>query len=99
MPKAVMFDCYNTLLRYESEEDRDGIWKMMKETIQYTTECKLQVTPKELETLYKAECVKEEKECICARSGGTDGEGEGRNTDGRIIQLRENTFGEEGKNQ
>ena len=67
MPKAVMFDCYNTLIRYESEEDRIGIWEMMKEAIQYTTGCKLQIAPKELETLYKAECVKEEKECISKR--------------------------------
>jgi len=67
MPKAVMFDCYNTLLRYESEEDRVGIWKMMNGTIQYTTGCKIQITPKKLEKLYKEECVKEEKECISKR--------------------------------
>lgn len=41
MSKAVMFDCYNTLLRYESEEEKAGIWKMMKEAIEYTTGMKL----------------------------------------------------------
>lgn len=67
MVKAVMFDCYNTLLRYESEEDRAGIWKMMKEGIQYTTGIKLQITPKKLEALYKAECETEEKESKAQR--------------------------------
>lgn len=63
MPKAVIFDCYNTLLRYESEEDRAGIWNMMKEAIQYMTETKLKITAEELESLYSIACAKEEKEC------------------------------------
>ena len=67
MPKAVMFDCYNTLLRYESEEEKAGIWKMMKEAIEYTTGMKLQITPRKLEALYKAEYEIEEKECISER--------------------------------
>ena len=67
MQKAVMFDCYNTLLRYESEEERAGIWKMMKEAIQYTTGIKLLMTPKKLETLYKAEYDKEENQSKAMR--------------------------------
>ena len=62
MPKAVMFDCYNTLLRYESEEDRDGIWEMLKSAIEYITEKEISVTSEELENLYKKACVQEEKE-------------------------------------
>ena len=48
MPKAVMFDCYNTLLRYKSEEDRDGIWEMMKSAIEYMTERELPITPEKI---------------------------------------------------
>lgn len=62
MPKAVMFDCYNTLLRYESQEDREHIWDMMLEAIQYVTEQKLPITSKELETIYEKAC-KEEEAC------------------------------------
>ena len=62
MPKAVMFDCYNTLLRYESEEDRAGIWKMMKSAIEYITEKEVLVTEDELENLYNKACMQEEKE-------------------------------------
>lgn len=62
MLKAVMFDCYNTLLRYESEEDRDGIWEMMKSAIEYVTEQELLVTSKDLELLYKEACIQEELE-------------------------------------
>ena len=61
MPKAVMFDCYNTLLRYESEEDREHIWEMMLEAIQYVTEQKLKITSKELEIIYEKACKEEEK--------------------------------------
>ena len=64
MPKAVIFDCYNTLLRYQSEEERDGIWNMMKEAIQYMTENKLKVTSEELKSLYQKAYIKEEKECV-----------------------------------
>ena len=64
MLKAVMFDCYNTLLRYESQEDKDRIWEMMLEAIQYMTEKELAVTPDELETLYQTACDREERECI-----------------------------------
>ncbi|MBR3770295.1 MAG: hypothetical protein IKL06_07135, partial [Lachnospiraceae bacterium] len=67
MPKAVMFDCYNTLLRYESQEDKERIWEMMLEAIQYMTEIKLTITPKELERLYQKACEKEEQECIAKR--------------------------------
>ena len=62
MPKAVMFDCYNTLLRYKSEEDRDGIWEMMKSAIEYMTERELSITPQDLADLYRKACIKEEKE-------------------------------------
>lgn len=67
MPKAVMFDCYNTLLRYESKEDKDGIWDMMLEAIQYMTEKKLTITAKELEKLYQKACDTEERKCIKER--------------------------------
>lgn len=67
MPKAVMFDCYNTLLRYESEEDRDGIWKMLKEAIEYITEKELSVTSEKLEALYKEACIQEERESQAER--------------------------------
>ena len=64
MPKAVMFDCYNTLLRYESQEDKERIWEMMLEAIQYMTEKELTITPEELETLYQKACDTEERKCI-----------------------------------
>ena len=67
MPKAVMFDCYNTLLRYESQEDKERIWEMMLEAIQYVTEKELTVTSEELETLYQKACEKEERECAAKR--------------------------------
>ena len=47
MPKAVMFDCYNTLLRYLSKEDKEGIWEMMITAISYVTKKKVSVTPEE----------------------------------------------------
>lgn len=61
MPKAVMFDCYNTLLRYKSEEGRDGIWEMMKSAIEYMTERELSITPQDLADLYRKACIKEEQ--------------------------------------
>ena len=64
MPKAVMFDCYNTLLRYESQEDKERIWEMMAEAIEYITEKKIAVTAEELEILYQKACNREERECI-----------------------------------
>ena len=67
MVKAVLFDCYNTLLRYESQEDKERIWEMMLEAIQYMTEKKLTVTPKELEILYQKACDTEERKCIKER--------------------------------
>lgn len=67
MSKAVMFDCYNTLLHYESEEDRVGIWKKMKEAVEYITGKKLSISIKELKVLYDAEYKKEEKQCISKR--------------------------------
>lgn len=67
MPKAVMFDCYNTLLRYESQEDKEQIWEMMLAAIQYMTEKEITVTPKELETLYQEASRKEEAECVAGR--------------------------------
>ena len=67
MLKAVMFDCYNTLLRYESEEDRAGIWGMMKSAIEYMMQRELPVMPEELESLYQKACAKEEIESKKAR--------------------------------
>lgn len=64
MPKAVMFDCYNTLLRYLSKEDKEGIWEMMITAISYVTKKKVSVTPEELEGLYLQSCQKVEKKCI-----------------------------------
>lgn len=63
MPKAVIFDCYNTLLYYRSEEEKDGIWEMMVTAVEYMTEKPLAITPEELETLYKEEFQKEAEEC------------------------------------
>lgn len=59
MPKAVMFDCYNTLLRYESEEDKEKIWDMMLHAIEYVMEKKFSITPENLEALYLKEYKKE----------------------------------------
>ena len=67
MPKAVIFDCYNTLLRYESQEDKERIWEMMIAAIQYMTEKKISITSENLEVLYKKECDKEERECKSKR--------------------------------
>mgnify|MGYP003298660508 FL=1 len=67
MLKAVMFDCYNTLLRYESQEDKERIWEMMLEAIQYMTEKKFQITSKELEVLYQKACEREERRCRLER--------------------------------
>lgn len=64
MPKAVMFDCYNTLLRYKSEEDKKGMWKMLLTAIGYVTDQKLTVTPKKLKLIYQKACDREEEECI-----------------------------------
>lgn len=63
MPKAVIFDCYNTLLLYESQEEKERIWEMMAVAIQYMTEKELTVTPEELESLYQKACEKEERDC------------------------------------
>ena len=43
MVKAVIFDCYNTLLCYESQEDKAGIYEMMIHAIEYMTETSLQI--------------------------------------------------------
>ena len=67
MPKAVMFDCYNTLLRYQSEEDKKGIWKILLTSIGYVTEQKLTVTPKKLKVMYQKACEREEEECKKSR--------------------------------
>ena len=67
MPKAVMFDCYNTLLRYESQEDKERIWDMMLEAIKYMTEKEITVTAEELEILYKKASDAEERKCIKER--------------------------------
>lgn len=72
MPKAVMFDCYNTLLRYESQEDREHIWDMLLEAIQYVTEQKLKITSKELELIYQKAC--KEEEVYCKRERGEHAE-------------------------
>ena len=63
MPKAVMFDCYNTLLRYLSKEDKDGIWEMLLTAISYLTRKGSTVTPEELEEIYLQSCQKVEKKC------------------------------------
>ncbi len=67
MPKAVIFDCYNTLLRYESQEDKERIWEMMMTAIEYITGKELRITSEELEALYKKVCDKEERECRSER--------------------------------
>ena len=66
MPKAVMFDCYNTLLRYVSKEDKEGIWEMLRIAISYICGKELEITEKELEDLYQVCCEKVEKKCIKA---------------------------------
>ena len=35
MVKAVIFDCYNTLLCYQSQEEKTGIWEMMAKAVEY----------------------------------------------------------------
>ena len=63
MPKAVLFDCYNTLLCYESQEDKAGIYEMMIHAIEYMTESSLQIVAEELEILYQEAYFKEVREC------------------------------------
>lgn len=67
MTKAVMFDCYNTLLFYRSDEEKDGIWEQMKKSIEYMTEHQLLAAPEELATLYYEACAQEEQECVRLR--------------------------------
>ena len=64
MPKAVMFDCYNTLLRYLSKEDKEGIWEMLITAISYLTRKEVAIAPEELEEIYHQSCQKVEKKCI-----------------------------------
>ena len=62
MVKAVIFDCYNTLLCYESQEDKAGIYEMMIHAIEYMTETSLQIVAEELEILYQEAYFKEVRE-------------------------------------
>lgn len=64
MPKVVMFDCYNTLLRYISKEDKAGIWEMLVTGISYITGKNIAMCGGELEDLYLQLYEKEEKKCV-----------------------------------
>ena len=64
MPKVVIFDCYNTLLRYISKEDKEGIWEMLIKAISYITEKKIEMDADTLEDLYQQIYIKEEKKCM-----------------------------------
>ena len=59
MAKAVMFDCYNTLLYYRSDEEKEGIWDMMAAAVEYITENPLKIIPEELAALYYDACERE----------------------------------------
>ena len=63
MPKAVIFDCYNTLLRYVSDEQKDQIWEMMLTAIEYMLEKTLGIMPEELEALYQDAHTEEKRAC------------------------------------
>ena len=67
MPKAVIFDCYNTLLHYESREGKDGIWELMLATIEFMIDDDLPIAPEELKALYQKAYDKEERECQSKR--------------------------------
>lgn len=62
MAKAVIFDYYNTLLRYKSVENNIEIWKILMEIIKLV-EQDFSVTAKKLRTLYKEEYEKELRDC------------------------------------
>ena len=63
MVKAVIFFFYNTLLCYQSQEEKTGIWEMMAKAVEYILEKKLQIVPEELERLYQELCDKEIRDC------------------------------------
>lgn len=62
MPKAVIFDYYNTLLRYESMDERLEVWEIINETIGLVIN-DFSMTAEELQTLYHEECEREIKNC------------------------------------
>ena len=62
MPKAVIFDYYNTLLCYESMDDRMEVWKIVKKTLELSIE-DFSMTAEELRDLYHEECEKELENC------------------------------------
>ena len=67
-----MFDCYNTLLFYRSDEEKAGIWEMMLSAVEYVTEHTVQATPEELERLYQ-NALQREIEC-CQKERGIHAE-------------------------
>lgn len=62
MPKAVIFDYYNTLLRYESMDERLEVWEIINETIGLVIN-DFSMTAEELRDLYHQECEKELENC------------------------------------